>query len=249
MTVDVLHIPKRLIKVNKALSLHRLLVVFLQSNPAPFVALPCLDILSQCLSTPGLESFQRSFEGEGGFALLAKTLAPIWSANIQETIFRMVFGPTGPAGAALACPPAIPTLLTALDVVLQAVTEFGGQNSAASGGGSALGLTASDLPASPLDDNAQLYDDDRLDNLMNKLAEVYRQSSAFRRAINARRIETMIPNLVDFAALASSGMASIRPDRAESQKAAAVNWISALVELSKAPATILTQVSEQLITS
>jgi hypothetical protein len=105
MLAGLLTNAKRLTKLNKAVSLHRLLVIFLQSNPAPFVAMPCVDILALCLSTPGLDSFQRNFEAEGGFALLAKTLPPIWNPHIQETVFGMLFGPTGTAGASLACPP------------------------------------------------------------------------------------------------------------------------------------------------
>jgi hypothetical protein len=196
MMAEVLRSPKLLVKLNKALSLNRLLVVFLQSNPAAYVVLPCLDIVASCLSTPGLESFQRSFESEGGFTLLAKTLAPIWSASVQETVFRILFGSVGPAGAALVCPPIIPTILTAVDVLLQDPGKDG-----------------------------------RLEQLLNKLAEVYRQSSALRRAINARKIETLLPNMVEFAVLSSS----------TSQRAAAVNFLTALIDLSKAPPTIITQ--------
>lgn len=123
MMAELLTSPKRLTKLNKAVSLHRLIVVFLQSNPAPFVAIPCLDILKLCLSTPGLESFQRSFETEGGFALLARTLAPIWQDHIQETVFAIVLGKDGTQGSALACPPAIASLTTALETLLQTANE------------------------------------------------------------------------------------------------------------------------------
>lgn len=251
MMADVLHNQKRLVKLNKSLSLHRLLVVFLQSNPAPFVAYPCLDILAHCLSTPGLESFQRSFESEGGFALLAKVLAPIWNDAVQETIFRMVFGDTGPAGASLACPPAMQSLMTALDALLQAATDtagggMGNSMSRSIGSIRSLAMTTplTAVAPAPADDDADsdddAGDDDRLEKLLNKLAAVYRQSSAFRRAVPARRIESMLPSMVDFAAVSAS---SSQPERVEAQRAAAVNWLTALVDLSKAPSTVIVQVS------
>lgn len=250
MMADVLHNQKRLVKLNKSLSLHRLLVVFLQSNPAPFVAYPCLDILAHCLSTPGLESFQRSFESEGGFALLAKVLAPIWNDAVQETIFRMVFGDTGPAGASLACPPAMQSLMTALDALLQAATDtagggMGNSMSRSIGSIRSLAMTTplTAVAPAPADDDADsdddAGDDDRLEKLLNKLAAVYRQSSAFRRAVPARRIESMLPSMVDFAAVSAS---SSQPERVEVQRAAAVNWLIALVDLSKAPSTVIVQV-------
>lgn len=237
MLADLLQNTKRLIKLTKALSLHRLLVVFIQSDPAPFVVIPCLDILATGLSTPGLESFQRSFENEGGFALLARALAPLWDAHIQDTIFRMIFGPTGPAGAALVCPAAIASLMTALDSLLQLAS---GTATAPTSAVSPL-LSSGPLPPLVLDGSAGESEtpDDRLENLLNQLAEVYRQSSAFRRALTARRIESMIPSLVDFAAMSTS---SRNLQQAENQRAAAVNWLNALIDLSKAPPTVLTQV-------
>lgn len=246
MLAEILTSPKRLVKLNKAISLHRLLVIFLQSNPAPFVAVPCLDILALCLSTPGVDSFQRQFEGEGGFALLAKTLAPIWDAHILETVFTMLLGPTGSAGASLACPPAIASVMAALDVLLQAA------NGGSAGGDDALARSVSSLsslsitPArkangddSDSDSGTEVDndDDDRLENLLNKLTQVYRQSSPLRRALTARRIETMLPAMVDFVTLSVTSTS----ERAEAQRSAAVSWLQALVDLSKAPATILTQ--------
>lgn len=247
MLADILTNSKRLTKLNKAISLHRLIVIFLQSNPAPFVAIPCLDILASCLSTPTLESFQRQFEAEGGFALLAKTLAPIWNTHIQDTVLGMLFGPTGSAAASLACPPAIASLMAALESLLQ---------SAAGGGGGDDGLARSvgslssqkRLPITPLrnvddsesdagSDTTEVDNDERLESLLNKLAQVYRQSSPLRRALTARRIETMLPAVVDFVTMSVSS----RSERAEAQRAAAVEWLQALVDLSKAPATILTQ--------
>lgn len=248
MLAQFLTNPKRLVKLNKALALHRLLVIFLQSNPAPYVALPCLDILAMCLSTPGIESFQRQFESEGGFALLARTLAPLWSERVQTTVFGMIFGSTGTAGSSLACIPAMAAPMAALDLLLQAECETGSSNDLARSIGSlrSLAITQADDGENGEIHVCQLTvdaddspDDDRLEMLLLKLAEVYRQSSAFRRAFTVRRIESMLPSMVDFAAMTAT---STRPERAESQRVAAVAWLSALVDLSKAPSTVLTQV-------
>lgn len=251
MLANILTNAKRLTKLNKAISLHRLLVIFLQSNPAPFVAIPCLDILASCLATPGLDSFQRQFEAEGGFALLAKTLAPIWNAHIQEIVFEMLFGPTGPAAASLACPPAIASIMAALDTLLQSASGVSASNDMAGSIGSIGSLKS--LSFTPMrsahkddsdsdSDGTEVDDDDRLENLLNTFTQVYRQSSPLRRALTARRIETMLPAMVDFVTMSGSS----------SERAAAVGWLQALIDLSKAPPTILTQLKllvEQLRSS
>lgn len=246
MLADLLTNAKRLTKLNKAISLHRLLVIFLQSNPAPFVTVPCVDILSLCLSTPGLDSFQRQFEAEGGFALLAKTLAPTWNAHIQEMVFGMLFGPTGPAGASLACPPAIASVMAALDTLLQSASGGGGGDDMARSVGS-ISSTLSGLSITPMrqqadhdsdsDSGTENGDDGRLESLLTKLAQVYRQSSPLRRALTVRRIESMLPAMVDFVTMSVSSSSVA----AEGQRAAAAQWLQALVDLSKAPATIITQ--------
>lgn len=124
MVANLLHNAQRLIKLNKALALHRLLVIFLSSNPAHYVVMPCLDILERCLVTPGLESFQRSFENEGGFALLARTLASVWNAGIQEKVFNILLGPgEGGGGSSLHCAPIISAMMAALEALLQSAGE------------------------------------------------------------------------------------------------------------------------------
>ncbi|BEI85638.1 hypothetical protein CcaverHIS002_0510390 [Cutaneotrichosporon cavernicola] len=246
MLADVLKNAKRLTKLNKAISLHRLLVIFLQSNPTPFVVVPCTDILALCLSTPSHDSFQRHFEAEGGFVLLAKTLAPIWNAHIQDTVFGMLFGPTGTAGASLACPPVIASVLAALDALLHSASGGSGVADMASSVGS-ISSTISGLSITPIrqhpdddsdsDSGTEIDDDGRLESLLTKLAQVYRQSSPLRRALTARRIESMLPAMVDFVTMTvSSSSAAV-----ESQRAAALQWLQALVDLSKSPATIITQ--------
>lgn len=248
--------PKRLVKLNRAISVHRLIVIFLQSNPAPFVVIPCMTILEQCLNTPGLESFQRSFESEGGFALLARTLAPLWCSEIQESVCAIIFGPSGTAAASLACAPAIATLLAALETLLQTASDAGGSS------GGALSRSISSMKAlaiTPMPEiegrgyvsalanttdptqTAELADgNDTLEQLLNTLAELYTRSSAFRRAISVRRIESMLPSMVDFAAVASSSA----KEGAEAQRVAAIRWLTALLNLSKAPTTLTTQVSD-----
>ncbi|WOO83333.1 Beige 1 [Vanrija pseudolonga] len=242
MMAELLTAPKRLTKLNKAVSLHRLIVVLLQSNPAPFVAIPCLDILKLCLSTPGLESFQRSFETEGGFALLARTLAPIWQDHIQETVFAIVLGKDGMQGSALACPPAIASLTTALETLLQTANEAAdGARSSTLGKsvGSVRSLAATPLAAANEGtDYLDVEDDNRLEKLLYNLAAVYRTSKPFRKALSMRRIEAMLPSFVDFAAMSAS---SSRSQRAENQRVAAACWLSELISLSKAPPNVMTQ--------
>jgi hypothetical protein len=51
MFAEVAQDATRLIKLNKAIALHRLLVVFISSNPAYYVVIPSLEMLEQCLST------------------------------------------------------------------------------------------------------------------------------------------------------------------------------------------------------
>lgn len=132
MIADLSHNGPRLIKLNKSLALHRLLVVFISSNPAYYVIVPSLEILEQCLSTPGLESFQRSFETEGGFALLAKTLPGIWRDDIQGHVFRMMLGGevADDGKGIVKCPGLVSTVMGALEVLLQLAGE---EESASSG--------------------------------------------------------------------------------------------------------------------
>lgn len=125
MIADLSHNGPRLVKLNKSLALHRLLVVFISSNPAYYVIVPSLEILEQCLSTAGLEGFQRSFETEGGFALLAKTLPGIWRDDIQGHVFRMMLGndvqDDGKSGVKV--PGLVSSVMAALDILLQLASE------------------------------------------------------------------------------------------------------------------------------
>jgi hypothetical protein len=121
--------PSRLQKLNKSLALHRLLIIFISSNSAFYVIVPCLEILQNCLITPGLEAFQRNFEAEGGFALLARTLGSCWRDDVQKLVFEMMLGPKtaedGKESTTLACGQLVSTVLAALDWLLQASAEGG----------------------------------------------------------------------------------------------------------------------------
>jgi hypothetical protein len=125
MFAEVAQDAPRLVKLNKSIALHRLLVVFISSNPAYYVVVPSLEMLEQCLSTPGLEGFHRSFENEGGFALLAKTLPGIWRDDIQGYVFRMMLGKDAvdDAKGTVKCPGLVSCLTGALDVLLQQAAE------------------------------------------------------------------------------------------------------------------------------
>lgn len=132
MFAEVAQDAARLVKLNKAIALHRLLVVFISSNPAYYVVIPSLEMLEQCLSTPGLESFHRSFETEGGFALLAKTLPGIWRDDVQGYVFRMMLGKeiSEDGKGNVKCPGLLSCVLGALDVLLQ---QAGDDESSGSG--------------------------------------------------------------------------------------------------------------------
>ncbi|KAL7420576.1 Beige protein-like 1 [Cryptotrichosporon argae] len=249
MIAELLHNPARLAKLNKSLSLHRLLVIFLSSNPAAHVAIPSLDIIACCLTTPGLEGFQRSFEAEGGFALLARTLAPLWNAQVQEKVVKMLLGKEGATASHLACPAALPSLTSALDYLLQAAGE--GDMRRPSLSRTVTGTTLPgrlDVTPMPSDEDVAA-EDDRLELLLDELTRIYRVSAPFRKALSSRRIETMLPTLADFAAVSA---ASPHPDLVRGARRAAAEWLDALLQLGKMPSNQANQVrliAEQLRTS
>jgi hypothetical protein len=71
-------------KLQDALPLHRVLVVFLTSNPAGYVVDPCLRMTLKLLSTETGNSFAASFETEGGFDILNNAVPNIWTSDIQK---------------------------------------------------------------------------------------------------------------------------------------------------------------------
>lgn len=114
---DLMEDQQRLIKLTRAVALHRLLVIFISSNSSYYVILPCLRILKACLSTPGLESFQRLFEDEGGFALLGRTLGPMWRRDIEDLVFECLIDPEQRDGP-LTCAVMVPVLTAAIESLL-----------------------------------------------------------------------------------------------------------------------------------
>jgi hypothetical protein len=71
-------------KLQEALPLHRVLVIFLTSNPAGYVVDPCLRIMLESLNSNNGKSFATSFEDEGGFETLNKTVPNVWTTDIQN---------------------------------------------------------------------------------------------------------------------------------------------------------------------
>lgn len=70
----------------------------------------------------------------------------------------------------------------------------------------------------------------KLQDLLKELTRLYRSSTAFRRTFTGRRVEQMLPSIVDFAAVSSS---SSRPEVTKSTRGALADWLLALVDKSK----------------
>lgn len=81
-------------------------------------------------------------------------------------------------------------------------------------------------PLSSIDQSGE----DKLSSLLQRLTAAYRSSSALRKLFTARKVETMLPNIADFAAVSSSFS---RPETAQKQREASAAWLSALLELGK----------------
>ncbi|WVQ96281.1 hypothetical protein IAU59_003385 [Kwoniella sp. CBS 9459] len=249
----------RIIKVNRSLALHRLLVIFLSSNSAYYVVVPCLELLERCMITPGLESFHRSFESEGGFALLANTLAPIWRSDVQASVVRIMLGPEKDKekeAKSLQSPAMVTCLLAALDTLLQQAGEADEPGFMPSLQGRRRSSTITSLKAaatlSPIvtgSESSSFPIDTRLEDLLKEMTSIFRSSSAFRKQITSKKIEGLLPNLADFAAVTGS---SAKPEVAKAQRRAAADWLQALIDLAKLPISMVNQMKpliEQLQTS
>ncbi|ORX37124.1 hypothetical protein BD324DRAFT_427167 [Kockovaella imperatae] len=238
MIAGLTHNGPRLVKLNRSIALHRLLVIFISSNSAPYVIIPCLDILERCILTSGLESFQRSFEAEGGFALLARTLGPVWTGDIQARVLRMLTGPSSSDGKTLLCPTLISAVLSALDCLLQTgddpfkPSRRGSMSSIRSVSMTPM-ATTTDLNGVPPSE------DTRLEDLLRSLTALYRSNSLFRRTFTNRRVEQMLPALVDFAAMSSS---SPHPERTNAQRSAAAEWLQAIIDKHKISHSLISQI-------
>ncbi|KAK4689020.1 hypothetical protein P7C73_g1097, partial [Tremellales sp. Uapishka_1] len=246
MLAELVENHSRLLKLNKILPLHRLLVIFLSSNPAYHVVFPCLKVVEQCVFTPGLESFQRAFEAEGGFALLARTLAPLWRDDIQAIVFRMLLG-TEENSTSLVCPAAISCLLAALENLLQAGEEESSrpmQGRTRSGTITSIKSIALSQVNTDFETPASMQT--MLEPLLTRMTETYRASAPFRRGLTARRIEIMLPTIADYAAVSAS---TGSPEIVRPQREAAAQWLSALCEKSKLSGSTINQmklIQEQL---
>lgn len=247
MIADLAGQPARLVKLNKSLALHRLLVIFISSNSAFYVIVPCLEILERCLSTPGMDSFQRSFEAEGGFALLARTLGSCWRDDIQDCVFRMMLGlqkdKRDKDKDTLACPSLVSTVLSALDFLLQSAGE---DETRPMVGRTQSGTvtTMRSVAMTPLVIKTDLPPDgegtmSRLESLLRKMTSTYLESQAFKRCMTGRKVEQMLPALTDFAAVSAS---SSRTELAKAQRSAASEWLQALQTHAKISSTLITQI-------
>ncbi|WWC88365.1 uncharacterized protein L201_003276 [Kwoniella dendrophila CBS 6074] len=235
----------RLKKLNKTLALHRLLVIFISSNSSYYVVIPCLDMLERCISSSQSDSFQRSFENEGGFALLAQTLASIWRSDIQTMVVRMMLGEheDDQNVKSLQSPHMATCLLAALDTLLQQAGESDDSSyfpSIQNRRRSVTSIRSFNLFSSMPDNNSITGDDDRLELLLKELTTIYRSSSGFRKQLNSKKVEALLPNMADFAAV--SGGSNGKPDIVRGQRDAAVEFLTALVDLAKLPVALLNQV-------
>ncbi|EIW67561.1 hypothetical protein TREMEDRAFT_33244 [Tremella mesenterica DSM 1558] len=242
MMAQLLHTPQRLIKLNKSIALHRLLVVFISSNSTYYVIIPCLDILEKSMTTKGMETFQRSFESEGGFALLARTLPSIWRKDIQEYVLRMMLGPEDNREGknVLACPQLLSCVMSTLEILLQVGGEEDSPTrpmNSRTRSGTVTSLRS--VRMSPIITTDTRPESSSLFDLLTELTTIYRTSHPFRRNLTGRRVETMLPSLAEFAAVSASGPSQI----VSPQRAAARAWLLALIEMSKLPRSLITQMN------
>nr|XP_019013052.1 uncharacterized protein I206_02549 [Kwoniella pini CBS 10737]OCF51833.1 hypothetical protein I206_02549 [Kwoniella pini CBS 10737] len=237
----------RLKKLNKSLALHRLLVIFISSNSSYYVVKPCLEILEHCTILSSSDSFSRSFENEGGFALLATSLAPIWTSDIQELVVRTMIGEHTKDKdiKTLQSPHMVTCLLAALDNLLQQA----GDNDDAGYIPTLQGRRKSVASIRSINNNNN-GDDNRLELLLKEMTSIYRSSSGFRKQMTSKKVENLLPNMADFAAV--SGGSSGQPEIVKAQREAAAALLSTLIELAKLPVALMNQIKlliEQLQTA
>ncbi|WVQ73417.1 hypothetical protein IAR50_002989 [Cryptococcus sp. DSM 104548] len=241
----------RLQKLNRCVALHRLLVILLSSNMSSYVVRPCLALLEQAMTTRGLETFSKSFESEGGFALLSRTLPLSWDDDVQAAVTRTVLG-DDPIKK-LRSPQMGGCLLSAMDWLLQAVGETGesGERPAAIRARSGTGSSIKSLGAvSPQINSASPARDShaRLTSLLRHISSLYKEYHPFRKYLTYKRIELALPNFADFAALSGN----VTVDSVKGSRHAAVDLLSAFVNLGNLPKAMSTQIGliiEQLRTT
>nr|ODN91829.1 hypothetical protein L203_01081 [Cryptococcus depauperatus CBS 7841] len=242
------HSSSRLVKLIRSIALHRLLIIFLSSNSSYYVVLPCLNLLEHCFNTSGLEHFQKSFESEGGFALLARILPPIWNSDIQNMSIRILLG--NDPMKKLHSSSMMATLLAALELLLQTAGNSE-ENRRPSTRAAMLGAVTSvkyvTTISSPIDSKHTWAPHTRLESLLTELDRLYRCYPAARKQINHKKIEAMLPHFADFAAISSN----IKSDIIKDQREAAACWLSSLLVHGQLPQSTVTQIElliEQLCT-
>lgn len=249
MIAQVIADPTRLVKLNKSLALHRLLIIFISSNSAFYVIVPCLEILEKSLSTPGMEgSFHRSFESDGGFALLARTLGSCWRDDVQGYIFRMMVGSSDEKKDTLQCQALLSTVLAALEYLLQASSEDDGRPAPLRTRSGTITSIRS-VALTPINTDVNEDNGSRLETLLTELDSTYRSNHAFRRCFTGRKVEQLVPALTDFAAVSAL---SVRPETAKRERMAAASWLQAIIDQAKVSNTLQTQlrlILEQLETT
>ena len=91
-----------------------------------------------------------------------------------------------------------------------------------------------------------MADDTRLESLLNELAKLYRSNSLFRKAFTNPRVEQMLPNFVDFAAVS---LTTSNPENAALQRKSASVFLAAMIDKNKLSHSLVNQmklVVEQL---
>lgn len=250
---DVIQSPSHLTKLLSLLPLHRVLIILLSNNGSIYVAEPCLDILLICSRSSGGASFERRFDQEGGFALLARVLAQVWNGSIQKKVLDHVLGSDATSeklpGASL-----FPCLIAAIEKLLQAAftnddepppsaTPMSRRLSQASLGGSPTRLSGEQRR--PSGDDAT--NPDQLSQLLKAFSDAFESRQPFRKLLTTKRIEALIPTLAEFISVTSS------PQAASSQTSAQREAVQTLVDqfksvekLSELASTQLEALAEQL---
>lgn len=70
---------------------------------------------------------------------------------------------------------------------------------------------------------------------------MYRAHPNFRKSITYKKVENLLPNIADFAAVSGNG----RSDIVQDQREVVVDWLIILVDEGKLPKSLITQVRTQ----
>lgn len=217
--VEILNTPSNLSKLLSVLPLHRVLIILLANNGAAYVAKPCLDILLNCLKSPGGPAFERKFDQEGGYVLLARVLALIWDLDIQDKIFGHLLG-SEPTADKLPGQCLFPCLMAAFERLLQAATTneedltpyarlpgMGPQRKGSQSSSTFAPMSKSSTPIDNPENHAETMvpgATDQLSAFLTRFNSSYRLFPGFRKLMTAKRVEAIIPSVADFISVSSS---------------------------------------------